>query len=69
MKYLVSKYKLPDHWYPADLKRQVKIDEYLHWHHGNLRVGAAHTIFNKVCLVLVRSLSCLASVHVRLLFL
>ena len=34
MKYLVSKYNLPDHWYPgADLKRQAKVDEYLHWHH------------------------------------
>ncbi len=48
MKYLVCKHKLPDHWYPADLQQQAKIDEYLHWHHANLRVGAAHTIFNKV---------------------
>lgn len=50
MKYLVTKYQLPDHWYPADPQRQAKIDEYLHWHHSNLRVGAAHTIFNKVFL-------------------
>ena len=48
MKYLVQKYKLPDHWFPNDLKRQAKINEYLDWHHHNLRVGAAHTIFQKV---------------------
>ncbi len=54
MKYLVSKYKLPDHWYPADLQQQARIEEYLHWHHTNLRVGAAHTIFNKVRELLLR---------------
>ena len=48
MRYLVQKHKLPDHWYPADLQKRVKIDEYLDWHHLNLRVGAAHTIFFKV---------------------
>ncbi len=48
MKYLVSKHKLPDHWYPADLQQQARIEEYLHWHHTNLRMGAANLIFNKV---------------------
>ena len=48
MKYLVCKHKLPDHWYPADLQQQAKIDEYLHWHHANLRMGAAPIVFYKV---------------------
>ncbi len=48
MKYLVRKHKLPDHWYPVDLQQQAKIEEYLHWHHTNLRMGAANLIFNKV---------------------
>ena len=48
MKYLVSKYNLPDHWYPSDIKQRAKIDEYLHWHGGNLRMGAAWYLFNKV---------------------
>ena len=48
MTYLVRKYKLPDHWYPSDLQKRAKIDEYLHWHHMFLRRGAAHTVFQKV---------------------
>ena len=56
MKYLVQRFHLADHWYPRDLKKRAKIDEYLDWHHTHLRVGAAHTIFQKVkysyCIVL-----------------
>ena len=37
--YLVDKYHLPDHWYPKDLQKRAKVDEYLHWHHNNLRRG------------------------------
>jgi glutathione S-transferase len=48
MKYLVQKYEVPDHWFPADPQRRAKINEYLDWHHQNLRVGAAHTIFHTV---------------------
>ena len=47
MQYLVKQYKLPDHWYPVDTKQRAKIDEYLSWHHTNLRIGAGHTIFHK----------------------
>ena len=48
MKYLISKYNLPDHWYPSDLKQRAKIDEYLNWHGTGLRVGCAWYLFNKV---------------------
>ena len=48
LKYLVRKYQLPDHWYPSDLQRQAKVDEYLGWHGGNLRRGAASLLFLKV---------------------
>lgn len=48
MQYLVKQYKLPDHWYPVDTKQRAKIDEYLSWHHTNLRIGAGHTIFHKI---------------------
>ncbi len=47
MKYLAQKYSIPDHWYPSDLEKRAKINEYLDWHHQNLRVGAAHTIFHQ----------------------
>ena len=55
MKYLVQKHQLPDHWYPSDLEKRAKINEYLDWHHQNLRVGAAHTIFQQVRNLIVDS--------------
>ncbi len=56
MKYLCQKFKLPNHWYPSELTRQAKVDEYLNWHHSNLRVGAAYTFFMKVneCVAMAR---------------
>ena len=48
MQYLTKKYQLPDHWYPSDPQKRAKIDEYLHWHHNNLRMGAARTFFEAV---------------------
>ena len=50
LKYLVSKYKLPDHWYPKDEHMRAKVDEYLFWHNSNLRLGTGHLFFNKVSL-------------------
>ena len=48
LKYLVKKYSLPDHWYPQDVQRQAKIDEYLGWHGTNLRRGAGSQLAHKV---------------------
>ena len=48
MEYIVAKYKLPDHWYPKDVRKRAKIDEYLSWHTDNLRNGAASYVFHKV---------------------
>ncbi|KAI4326968.1 hypothetical protein L6164_019477 [Bauhinia variegata] len=39
---------VPDHWYPADLFRRAKIDSVLHWHHMNLRRGAATYVLNSI---------------------
>ncbi|KAH3884374.1 glutathione S-transferase theta-1-like [Dreissena polymorpha] len=52
-RYLSRKFNVADHWYPAaDLTRQARIDEYLHWHHTNIRVNAMmtfrHIYINKV---------------------
>ena len=51
LRYLVTQYKLPDHWYPADVHQRARVDEYLSWHSSNLRIGAAELIFSKVCTV------------------
>ena len=47
MTYLVDKYHLPDHWYPKDLQKRAKVDEYLHWHHNYLR-WIARSFFMRV---------------------
>ncbi|XP_065885463.1 glutathione S-transferase theta-1-like [Dysidea avara] len=37
LKYICNKYKLPDHWYPADVQKRALVNQYLSWHTGNLR--------------------------------
>ncbi|XP_060699861.1 glutathione S-transferase theta-1-like [Hemiscyllium ocellatum] len=37
LKYLACKYKTPDPWYPADLQRRARVDEYLAWQHMTIR--------------------------------
>ncbi|KAM6930859.1 glutathione S-transferase theta-1a [Xenentodon cancila] len=37
LKYLVHKCSLADHWFPADLQQQARVNEYLSWQHLNLR--------------------------------
>ena len=49
MKYMCLSRELDDHWYPTsgdrDLKLQGKIDEYLDWHHGGIRMGTGAYFF------------------------
>ena len=43
LKYIHAKYARPehDHWYPKeDYVTKAKIDEYLDWHHLNLKLNA-----------------------------
>ncbi|XP_038649508.1 glutathione S-transferase theta-1-like [Scyliorhinus canicula] len=37
LKYLAGKYQTPDHWYPADLQKRARVDEYLSWQHMTIR--------------------------------
>uniref|UniRef100_A0A663MBM9 glutathione transferase n=1 Tax=Athene cunicularia TaxID=194338 RepID=A0A663MBM9_ATHCN len=34
--YLARKFKTPDHWYPSDLQKRARVDEYLSWQHVNI---------------------------------
>lgn len=45
--YLCDKFNSADPWYPRDLKTRAKIDNYLHWHHMNIRFGCGYYIFNR----------------------
>ncbi|NXR09956.1 GSTT1 transferase, partial [Semnornis frantzii] len=38
--YLARKFKTPDHWYPAELQKRARVDEYLSWQHTNMRAKA-----------------------------
>lgn len=35
--YLATTRQVPDHLYPKDSRKRARVDQYLHWHHGNLR--------------------------------
>ena len=40
LRYLATTRKVDEHWYPRqDPVAQVRVDEYLHWHHGNVRMN------------------------------
>ena len=47
MRYLATSRKCDDHWYPADPRKRARIDEYLNWHHLNIRMGCGVLFFRK----------------------
>ncbi|XP_067911521.1 glutathione S-transferase theta-1-like [Heterodontus francisci] len=49
LKYLACKYQTPDHWYPADLQKRARVDEYLAWQHVTIRYQGCR-IFMLKCL-------------------
>ncbi|XP_045172677.2 glutathione S-transferase theta-1-like isoform X1 [Mercenaria mercenaria] len=55
LRYLASKYNLPEHWYPKnDLQKQARIEEYLHWQHLNTRMQAAMVFQQKLIMPVAR---------------
>ncbi|KAM6423007.1 glutathione S-transferase theta-1-like isoform 1-T1 [Liasis olivaceus] len=50
--YLSRKYNTPDHWYPSDIQRRAKVDEYLSWHQASIRSNAPKTMWIKVLIPL-----------------
>ncbi|NXQ93149.1 GSTT1 transferase, partial [Sagittarius serpentarius] len=51
--YLVRKFKTPDHWYPSDLQKRARVDEYLSWQHVNIRGKGSKLFLTKVLLPLL----------------
>ena len=45
--YLADRFGSRDEWYPKDLKERAKVDNYLHWHHMNIRFGCGMYVFNR----------------------
>ena len=55
MKYIAIKYKLDIHWYPWDeVEKSAKVDEYLHWHHLNIRKPFVTILLELVSLIIFR---------------
>ncbi|PIO23484.1 hypothetical protein AB205_0139210, partial [Aquarana catesbeiana] len=48
LRYLVQKYDTPDHWYPSDLQKRARVDEYLAWQHTNTRPNGCRVFWVKV---------------------
>ena len=41
MKYICNTREVGDNWYPKEPKRRAKVDQYLDWHQGNIRISTA----------------------------
>uniref|UniRef100_A0A8C0XSS5 glutathione transferase n=2 Tax=Cyprinus carpio TaxID=7962 RepID=A0A8C0XSS5_CYPCA len=37
LQYLAAKHHTPDHWYPAELQKRVRVDKFLSWQHTSIR--------------------------------
>ncbi|NXA03446.1 GSTT1 transferase, partial [Sapayoa aenigma] len=51
--YLAQKFKTPDHWYPSDLQKRARVDEYLSWQHTTIRAKASKVFLVRVLLPLL----------------
>ncbi|XP_041936137.1 glutathione S-transferase theta-1b isoform X2 [Alosa sapidissima] len=38
MMYLSEKFQTPDHWYPTDIQKRARVNEYLSWQHTAVRM-------------------------------
>ncbi|XP_015264481.1 PREDICTED: glutathione S-transferase theta-1-like [Gekko japonicus] len=50
--YLTRKYNTPSHWYPPDMKKRGRVDEYLAWQHSTIRPSASKILWLKVVIPL-----------------
>lgn len=45
MMYLAEKFHTPDHWYPADLQKRARVNEYLSWQHSAIRIHGSRILW------------------------
>ncbi|TNV76123.1 hypothetical protein FGO68_gene7360 [Halteria grandinella] len=49
LRYVTHKYPslVPEHWYPTDPVARARVDQYLDWHHSNMRQGCTYFLVYK----------------------
>lgn len=45
MMYLAEKFHTPDYWYPADLQKRARVNEYLAWQHSAIRIHGSRILW------------------------
>jgi len=53
LKYMAVKYNTPDHWYPADLQKRARVDEYLSWQHAAMRAHGSKVFWFRTMVPLI----------------
>ncbi|XP_067231913.1 glutathione S-transferase theta-1b [Chanodichthys erythropterus] len=48
MMYLAEKFHTPDYWYPADLQKRARVNEYLSWQHSAIRMHGSKILWFKL---------------------
>ena len=48
MRYICTTRNLSDHWYPKDPEKRAMVDQYLDWHHSNLRLACGGQVFKTI---------------------
>uniref|UniRef100_A0A8D0LAB1 glutathione transferase n=1 Tax=Sphenodon punctatus TaxID=8508 RepID=A0A8D0LAB1_SPHPU len=51
--YLSRKFNTPDHWYPSDVQKRARVDEYLSWQHTAIRAQGCNFYRTKVLMPLL----------------
>ncbi|XP_070618067.1 glutathione S-transferase theta-1-like isoform X1 [Erythrolamprus reginae] len=50
--YLSRKYNTPTYWYPPDMRKRARVDEYLAWQTSTIRAGTSKILWLKVIIPL-----------------
>lgn len=53
LQYLAAKHRTPDRWYPADLQKRARVDEFLSWQHTNIRTHGSKVFWFRVRVALL----------------
>ncbi|KAK7929803.1 hypothetical protein WMY93_006198 [Mugilogobius chulae] len=53
LQYMAERFKTPDHWFPADLQKRARVNEYLCWQPTGIRMHGSKLLYLKLMLPIV----------------